>query len=78
MGDIDFIGEVAESTVSGGWLVDYMGASRLPLWNSATNHLAPVMSAAGLQRSSTMPYPFHHTKYSSFPWKYQLSNICST
>ena len=47
VGDIDFIGEVAASTVSGAQLVDYMGASRLHLWKSVTNHLAPATSAAG-------------------------------
>jgi len=70
IGDINFIREVVGLTVSGARLVDYMGASGLCLWNSTTNHLVPATSAVGLQRSSAMPYPFHHTKYSSFPQKY--------
>jgi len=77
-GDIDFIGEEAELTVLGARLVDYMGASGLHLWNSVTNCLAPTTSVVGLQRSFAMLYPFHCTKYSSFPWRCQLSNICST
>ena len=70
IGDINFIREVVGLTVSGARLVDYMGASGLCLWKSATNRLAPMTSVAGLQRSSAMPYPFHHTKYSSFPRKH--------
>jgi len=48
IGNINFIGEVAGLTVLGARLVDYMGASGLHLWNSATNCLAPMTSVAGL------------------------------
>src|SRR5882724_7713534 len=47
-------------------------------WNSDMSLLAPLTSLDGLHLSSSMPYPFQHTRYLSFPWKTQLSRICST
>ena len=54
------------------------GASGFCLWNSVTSLLAPETSLSGIHRSSAAPYPFQHTKYSSFPLKNRLSRILST
>src|SRR5882724_10782660 len=54
------------------------GALGFHLWNSDMSLLVPLTSADGLHSSSSMLYPFHHTRYSSFPWKTQLSRIHST
>src|SRR5882724_8687501 len=36
------------------------------------------MSLASLHLSSSIPYPFQHTRYSNLPLNTQLSKICST
>src|SRR5882724_5525460 len=47
-------------------------------WNSDTSLLAHLTSSDGLHLSSSMPYPFQHTRYSSFPLRIWLSSMSST
>src|SRR5882672_4603172 len=54
------------------------GALGFHLWNSDTSLLMPLTSLDGLHSSSSMPYPFKCTRYSSFPQKIWLSRMCST
>src|SRR5467141_807815 len=54
------------------------GASGFCLWNSDMSLLAPLTSSDGLHSSSSMPYPFQRTRYSSFPQKIRLSRMHST
>src|SRR5882672_639610 len=53
------------------------GALGFCQWNSDTSLFAPLTSSDGLHLSSSMPYPFQHTRYSSFPQKIQPSRMCS-
>src|SRR5882724_6830184 len=43
------------------------GTSGFLRWNLDTSHLEPLTSSASLHSSSLIPYPFHHTRYSSLP-----------
>src|SRR5882724_9083071 len=54
------------------------GASGFLQWNSDTSCLEPLTSLASLHSSSSIPYPFHHTRYSNLPLNTWLSRICST
>src|SRR5882672_3589809 len=47
-------------------------------WNSDMSLHTPLTSSDGLHLSSSMPYPFQHTRYLSFPWKIWLSRMHST
>src|SRR5882724_6228064 len=47
-------------------------------WNLDTSLLAPLTSSDGLHSSSSMPYPFQHTRYSSFPLRIRLLSMSST
>src|SRR5882724_10133490 len=47
-------------------------------WNSDMSLLAPLTSSDGLHSSSSMPYPFQCTRYSSFPLRIRLSSMSST
>src|SRR5882672_6585343 len=54
------------------------GASGFCQWNSDMSLFAPLTSSDGLHVSSSMPYPFQHMRYLSFPQKIWLSRMCST
>src|SRR5882672_8372558 len=54
------------------------GASGCCLWNSDMSLLVPLTYSDSHHSSSSMPYPFQHTRYSRFPQKIWLSRICST
>src|SRR5882672_8579086 len=54
------------------------GASRFCRWNSDTSLFTPLTSLDSLHLSSSMPYPFQHTRYLSFLQKIWLSRMCST
>src|SRR5467141_356728 len=54
------------------------GASGFCRWNSDTSLFAPLTSSDSLHSSSSMPYPFQCTRYSSFPLKIWLPRMCST
>src|SRR5467141_419829 len=54
------------------------GASGFCQWNSDTSLFAPLTSSDGLHSSSSMPYPFQHMRYLSFPRKIRLSRMHST
>src|SRR5467141_2448537 len=54
------------------------GASGFCRWNSDTSLFAPLTSSDGLHSSSSMPYPFQCTRYSSVPQKIRLSRMHST
>src|SRR5882672_6178818 len=54
------------------------GALGFCQWNSDMSLFTPLTSSDGLHSSSSMPYPFQCTRYSSFPQKIRLSRMCST
>src|SRR5882672_8824168 len=51
------------------------GALGFCRWTSDMSLHAPFMSLDGLHLSSSLSYPFQHTRYSSFPWKIWLSRM---
>ena len=61
------------------WWQRYVGGDLGFLWwNSVMSLFAPLTSPNGLHSSSSIPYPFQHTRYLSFPWKICLSRMLST